>query len=146
MVVQEESRTNRKCDSNILFKNKKHEAFYEENLPKCRLQDVYHKALVYCLGLCEETRRYINRIYDFNTGYVKTECLKEGWQTGSSTKVTRIAFNLYCGGTPSVYDSEEMEEQLEECQSYAVDDLFCCGYAKYFWEAVKIRYPEYCRI
>ena len=47
MVVQEESRTNRKCDSNILFKNKKHEAFYEENLHKCRLQDVNHKALVY---------------------------------------------------------------------------------------------------
>ena len=68
MVVQEESRTNRKCDSNILFKNKKHEAFYEENLPKCRLQDVYHKALVYCLGICEETRRYINRIMILTQG------------------------------------------------------------------------------
>ncbi|WP_270444950.1 DUF6075 family protein, partial [Blautia intestinalis] len=25
-----------------------------------------------------------------------------------------------------------------------VEDLFCCGYARYFWEAIKIRYPEYC--
>ena len=36
------------------------------------------------------------------------------------------------------------EDQLKECQCYTVEDLFCCGYARYFWEAIKIRYPEYC--
>lgn len=34
--------------------------------------------------------------------------------------------------------------RLDECREYSVSDLFCCGYARYFWEAVKIRYPEYC--
>ncbi len=55
-----------------------------------------------------------------------------------------MAFNLYCNGTPSVFDIEDSEERLKECRCYTVEDLFCCGYARYFWEAVKIRYPEYC--
>ena len=41
-------------------------------------------------------------------------------------------------------DYEAEEDQLKECQYYTVEDLFCCGYARYFWEAIKIRYPEYC--
>ena len=40
--------------------------------------------------------------------------------------------------------AEAEEDQLKECQYYTVEDLFCCGYARYFWEAIKIRYPEYC--
>lgn len=55
-----------------------------------------------------------------------------------------VRVNLYCNGTPSVYDYEDAEKQLSECSCYTVEDLFCCGYAKFFWEAIKIRYPEYC--
>ena len=75
-----------------------------EKLKKVRYQDVYHKALCYCLGISVDTRRNINSIYDFKTGCVKTECLHEGWQTSGSMKVVRMAFNLYCNGTPSVDD------------------------------------------
>ena len=32
----------------ITFKSREHEKFYEEYLKKCRYQDVYHRALVYC--------------------------------------------------------------------------------------------------
>jgi hypothetical protein len=128
----------------ITFKNKAHEDFYQEYLLKCRYQDVYHKALVYCLGIDQDTRRNAERIYNFQTGCVQTGCLHEGWQTSGSMKIVRMAFNLYCNGTPSVGDTEDTDEQLAECRCYTVEDLFCCGYARYFWEAVKIRYPEYC--
>lgn len=128
----------------MIFKNEQHERFFEEYLIKCRYRDVYHAALVYCLGISEDTRNNVNRIYDFKSGFVKTECLHEGWQTSGSLKIIRMAFNLYNNGTPSVYDYDDSEEQLEECQKYTVEDLFCCGYAPYFWQAVKIRYPEYC--
>lgn len=128
----------------ITFKDKEHKDFYKEYLQKCRYQDVYHKALVYCLGISSDTRVNVDRIYDFRTGCVKTECLHEGWQTSGSAKIVRMAFNLYCNGTPSVYDTEDVEEQLKEFRCYTVEDLFCCGYARYFWEAVKLRYPEYC--
>ena len=56
----------------ITFKNKEHEKFYYTYLPKCRYQDVYHKALVYCLGIDRDTRENAEQIYDFKTGYVKT--------------------------------------------------------------------------
>ncbi|MDD3278731.1 MAG: DUF6075 family protein [Lachnospiraceae bacterium] len=138
------SAKNKKTTHTITFKNKEHEKFYYEYLQLCKYQDVYNKALVYCLGISEDTRRNVKRIYDFKTGYVKTECLYEGWQTSGSMKIVRMAFNLYCNGTPSVEDSEDTDEQLQECRRYSVEDLFCCGYARFFWEAIKIRYPEYC--
>lgn len=137
-------RATQKAIRTITFKNTEHEKFYQEYLSKCRYQDVYHKALVYCLGIDRDTRNHVEKIYDFKTGIVKTECLKEGWQTSGSEKIVRMAFNLYCNGTPSVMDYENGEEQVRECRLYTVEELFCCGYAKYFWEAVKIRYPDEC--
>ena len=128
----------------VTFRNEKHKRFFLTYLPKCRYGDVYHAALVYCLGIDEDTRENVNAIYDFETGCVKTECLHEGWITSGSAKIIRMAYNLYNNGTPSVYDYEDAEKQLNECRQYTVEDLFCCGYAKYFWQAVRVRYPEYC--
>ena len=132
-----------KKEQNINFISEAHEKFYYEKLEQVRQQDVYHKALIYCLGINADTRRYVDNIYDFETGCVKTECLREGWQTSGSVKVVRMAFNLYCNGTPSVLDYEDAEEQLSECSQYAVEELFCCSYAPFFWQAIQIRYPEY---
>ncbi len=94
----------------ITFKNKEHEKFYNTYLSKCRYQDTNHKALVYCLGLSEDTRRNVNRIYDFKTGFIKPECLQEGWQTSGSEKIVRIAFNLYTDGTPTTDEYDDTEE------------------------------------
>ena len=82
-------------------------------------------------------------VYDFETGCVKPACLYEGWQTSGSKKIVRMAFNLYCNGTPSVDEDTTTDEQLYECRQYSVEELFCCEYALYFWQAVQIRYPEY---
>ncbi|WP_354271009.1 DUF6075 family protein [uncultured Phocaeicola sp.] len=125
----------------MIFISDAHEKFYYEKLKEVRYQDVYHKALVYCLGISDDTRRNIKSIYDFKTGNVKTKCLHEGWQTSGSVKVVRMAFNLYCNGTPSVLDYDDAEEQVDECRMYTVEELFCCAYAPYFWQAVQIRYP-----
>ena len=100
----------------IIFISEAHEKFYYEKLKEVRYQDVYHKALCYCLGINDDTRRNANRIYDFKTGCVKTECLHEGWQTSGSVKVVRMAFNLYCNATPSVDDYTDAEEQINECR------------------------------
>lgn len=127
----------------IIFISNAHEKFYYEKLQEVRDQDVYHKALCYCLGISEDTRRNIRSIYDFKTGSVKPECLHEGWQTSGSVRVVRMAFNLYCNGTPSVYEYEDAEEQIDECRQYTAEELFCCAYAPYFWQAIQIRYPEY---
>ena len=129
----------------ITFIGKEHEEFFYYYLQKCRSHDAYHAALVYCLGISRDTRENITRIYDFENGLVKPDCLSDGWQTSGSRRIVHLAFNLYCNGTPSVYDLEDSEEQLDECKEYAVDEIFCCGYAPFFWQAIKIRYPEYCQ-
>ena len=132
-----------KKEEKIIFISDAHEKFYYEKLKEVRYQDVYHKALCYCLGISDDTRRNVYRIYDFKTGCVITECLHEGWQTSGSVRVVRMAFNLYCNGTPSVSDYEDAEEQVDECRQYTVEEIFCCAYAPYFWQAIQIRYPEY---
>lgn len=100
------------------------------------------------VGIDKDTRKHINSIYDFKSGCVKTECLLDGWITSGSARIVRLAFNLYCNGTPSVSDYSDdgnSDGAIYECKQYTVEDIFCCGYAPYFMEAVKVRYPEYCR-
>ena len=127
----------------ISFKDQEHEMFYRNFLQNCKSGDAYHKALAYCIGINGDTRRNVERIYDFEEDFIKTECLREDWITSGSARVVRMAFNLFCNGAPSVY-ALEGEEQVKECRRYTVEDLFCCEYAVYFWEAIKVRYPEYC--
>ena len=43
----------------IIFISEAHEKFYYEKLKEVRYQDEYHKALVYCLGISDSTRRNI---------------------------------------------------------------------------------------
>lgn len=128
---------------NIIFISEAHEKFYYEKLKEVKYQDECHKALCYCLGISADTRRNVKDIYDFKTGTIKTECLHKGWQTSGSVRVVHMAFNLYCNGTPSVFDYDDTEEQIRECGEYTAEELFCCSYAPFFWQAIQIRYPEY---
>lgn len=113
----------------IAFTSSAHEKFYYEKLKETKCQDVYHKVLCYCLGICDDTRKNIYSIYDFKTGSIKTGCLHENWQTSGSMKVVRMVFNFCCNGTTSVFDYRDKEGQADECRKYTVEDLSCCIYA-----------------
>ena len=91
---------------NIIFQGEMHKKFFLLYLPECRNEDVYHQALIQCLGISRDTREHVEEIYDFETGCVKTECMSAGWQTSGSLKIIRMAFNLYCNDTPTVYEKE----------------------------------------
>ncbi len=132
-------------NTHMVFANEEHKKFYYEKLKQARYQDCYHKALIYILGISEDTRNHFSQIYDMKSRCIKTECLHQGWQTRGSVRVVRLAFNLYTNGTPGVDDYESRNEQVSECREYSVNDIFCCGYAIYFWEGIKLRYPKYCR-
>ena len=41
--------------------------------------------------------------------------------------------------------SEDKDYLAEYLELYTPEELFCCGYAPYFMEGIKLRYPEYCR-
>ena len=128
----------------IIFMDEEHKRFFTKNLPKCSDFDVYLMALIYCLGIDRTVREHFEKVYDLKNGEIQTEVLQEGWQTSGSKRAIRLAFNLYTSGIASVDDYEDEEEKLDECRSYAVEEIFCCGYAPYFWQAVRLRYPEFC--
>ncbi len=77
-------------NTHMVFANEEHEKFYFEKLEQARYQDCYHKALIYILGISEDTRNHFSQIYDIKSGYIKTECLHQGWQTSGSVRVVLL--------------------------------------------------------
>lgn len=118
----------------IKFASKEHENFFFSMLAKCGNTDSYHRAFFYCVGISDTTRRNVGRIFDFKKDCINPDGLHEGWQTGGTVRLTRLAFNLWNGYV------EEREERLSTPY-----EIFDCGYAPYFYEAIRQRYPEYCR-
>ena len=121
----------------MLFKDNKHQEFFEENVRKTNSAgDPYREALFYTLGLTGETRNNIADLYDFEENAIKPEGIKNPWQTGTSSRVTRLAFNLYNG----YHGNDELNDDVGR---YTPENIFCDGLMFYFFEAVKLRYPEY---
>ena len=121
-----------------------HELFFEKKLLFQEESKVkpYYKALIYTLGMCETTRKNFDKIFDMGKGEINIDSINEPYQTSTSQKVTRMAFSLFNGCN---YDSEKDIENGILSSNYNVNDIFCCKYAKYFFEAIKIRFPEYFR-
>ena len=122
----------------MLFINDVHEQFYSKH----RSTDVYRNAFFYSIGICTETRERVEALYDFEERCVRPEAVFAAWQTSETVKVSRLAFSLFTDGVPSAYELKG-EEAFQECRLYSVSDIFCCGYASYFFQAIKLRYPEY---
>lgn len=116
----------------IVFKSDEHKKFYEEMLGRVIYHDVYHKAFFYCMGACEVTRKHIEDLFDFREGAIKIENMHLPFQTGTSYKVTRLAYNLWNG-----YVEED------NSGSYTPSELFCCELAQEFYQAIQLRYPNY---
>jgi hypothetical protein len=127
-------------DDAIRFASDKHRLFYASQSQKL-MPDIYLKSLIYTLGMCHDTRRNFDSIYDRDSRRINPRAIDEPWQTGSSLKVTRLAFQLFTDSTPSAFKGGH--DNFGECRRYSVSDIFCCPFAPYFVEAVRLRYPEY---
>lgn len=123
----------------MLFKDEKHKEFFIQNIEKtCSHKDPYRKALFYTLGLTGETQRNIDRLYNFKDRCIEFDGLKDGWQTGTSIRVTRLAFNLYNG-----FNGDTGNETIDDVGMYTAYNLFDCGLMVYMLEAVKLLYQAY---
>ncbi|GMQ56757.1 hypothetical protein AN1V17_11510 [Vallitalea sediminicola] len=115
------------------YLDNKHKVFFEEQILKTNSSDdPYRKAFFYLLGLTVETRQNISDLYDFNDNCIEFEGLDKPWQTGTTTRITRLAFNLYNG-----YFGEEFSGK------YTPYNLFDCELMGYMFEAIKLLYPHY---
>ena len=129
--------------NDIRFVDPEHRDFYSERVQALR-PDVYLRALIYTLGLCEDTRCRFDSIYDAKDRAINPETIHAPWQTGTSLKVCRLAFNLFNDGVPTVsFVGAPGIGDMSECKRYSASDIFCCSFAPFFFEAIKIRYPEY---
>ena len=125
--------------SPMVFIDGQHRKFYEDCINKANAsKDPYRKALFYMLGLTEKTRCNISHLYDFKERGIVFDGLFGDFQTSVSLKVTRMAFNLYNGFT-----GDTGEKGNDEPRFYSPYYLYDTGLMVYFFEAVKLRYPEY---
>jgi len=118
----------------IKFKSKQHEQFYHTMLEKSGNTDSYHRAFFYVMGIAEETRANINQMFDFKKDRINPDGMQGGCQTSGTVRVCHLAFNLWNGYTKKKHKDD-----------FTPYDLFCCEFAPYFIEGIKLKYPEYCR-
>ena len=59
-------------NTHMVFTDGEHEKLYYEKLEQAGYQDCYHKALIYILGILEDTRNHFSQIYDMKFGCIKT--------------------------------------------------------------------------
>lgn len=100
------------------FVNQKHEDFYNAHSDLISKGDDY-EALVYTLGIDEECRKHFNDLYDSAKGIIRIEGLNQGWQTGASKRITRLAFHLFTWQVP---EGEKPEDYLIKELFSSLDD------------------------
>lgn len=124
--------------TNILFYNEQHKAFYHQYTNG--KTDPYFRALAYLFGLTAETRANFPRCFDMEEWTIAPEALNAGWQTGGTARIVRLAFNLW---NSWCYETVEDMDARRVSDAFTPDNLFCCRFAPFFFEAIKLRYPEY---
>ena len=108
----------------ITFKNKEHKDFYKEYLQKCRYQDVYHKALVYCLGIDRDTRVNVDRIYEVD-GLVIDDMQRKVTVDGRNVRLTPIEYKilrLLVRQKGKVFSNSQIYENIWNMQAIGADN------------------------
>jgi hypothetical protein len=118
----------------IKFRNVEHEEYFNNFMKKAKVEewDKERTSLFYTLAIFDETRKNINDLYDFKENCIKFNGLNKGWQTGGTTKATKLAFNLF-----NNYRGEEREkENFSPLEIFSLDT----DYRNYMLMAVQIRF------
>lgn len=98
------------------FTTSEHEQFYKTHTNESDENE--KKALVYTLGIDDDCRSHFDHLYTANLNCIRPEGLREGWQTGASIRITRLAFNLFTwqtveGDDPEKYTPIELFSNLD---------------------------------
>lgn len=126
----------------MMYYNIEHEEAYNNILGKMKYKDCYHKSLAYLLSLDTVTRKHIDDLFNFKSSGIKRAGLHKAWQTGTSMKTTRLAFNLWngCCDDGETYIKDGYETELPSSR-YTPEQIFSCvDYAPYYWQAVQLRF------
>lgn len=129
----------------MIFYDEQHEKFYKKFCNQMEYQDSYHNSMAYLLALDPVLRSNAEAVFDFQEDGIKHEGLNKGFQTDTSKKTTRLAFNLWNGCTSdgdTYTDKEGYEEDLPSSY-YSPDQIFSnANYATYYFQAIQIRFER----
>ena len=139
--IKEETKT----DLPIKFRNMTHETNYHFICTLMKKSDIERKVLAYLFSLDVVCCIHIREIYDFDENTIIPNAFDKEWQTSTSRKTTRLAFNLFngCCSDGETYIGSDTFEELLPSAYFTPVNLFCCEYAPYYIEALKMRFPEY---
>jgi hypothetical protein len=119
----------------IKFKNSEHMNRFGELFDLYNAEaDPYRTALAYLIALTDTTYKHRREIYNDQNGTISPAAVNAAWQTGTSRRVTLLAFNLFSG---TAFCSPR------DLPDLAPDNIFACELAPYFSEALMLRHPDY---
>ena len=72
--------------ADIKFRDTAHRDFFLENMMKCRVNDCYHRAFFYVMGIASETRANINQMFNFKEDCIEPKGMHGGWQTSGQSR------------------------------------------------------------
>ena len=116
------------------FSSYDHLSFYNcmvNRLP----DDPNHQALVYLLGVLQDTRMRFRELYNTEKGRIIPNALNKPWQTGGTQRVTRLAFNLFDG-----FAGYSGKRKLEPEFLYTPDQIMEPSLLDYYLDACRLRY------
>ena len=117
----------------MIFRDEKHNDDYVNLIDMMKAEnDVERKALAYLITADTVCNRHIKRIYDFENRCIIPECLNEEWNTQTSLKTIKLAFNLFNGGTMWADDTE----------SITPFNIFDSELLSYYIQALQIRFNQ----
>lgn len=130
----------------MIYRDTTHRDLYEQWIQQTHTKgDVEYSAMFYLLAMDEITRKHINDIFDFEEHSIKPRGLFSApWQTQMTRSTIRLAFNLFNYGICSDRD-ENGEDIPDTADRYTPANIFDNYYAPYYIQAIKIRYPHYCK-
>lgn len=78
----------------MIFQDKEHEKMFNKLCKEMPYLDNFHMSLAYLLTLDTVLRDHIGALYDVKKDVIIFEGLNKPFQTSTSSKTTRLAFNL----------------------------------------------------
>lgn len=114
----------------MIFESEKHKTRYKELLERvgsASANTAEAKATLYLIALIGHE----NELFNFEDYSIKPEGLHKPWQTGGSSRATRLAFILW-NGNPA--EDDQRRNNIYNIFGYS-------DYDRYFIEALRIRYP-----
>lgn len=120
--------------ADILFKDTKHASFFSQILSNMKNNDCYHQSVAYLFALDDKCRKHITDLFDYAQDNICPSALYQSWQSDSSQRTTRLALNLWYG----YYDEYEAKYSTPV-------EIFNCSFAPYYYEAIKLRFPQFAK-